>query len=782
MPLGNRDAVSPEIEVVHGTGAALRAAVLSLGSRRGQPIVVGASDPGSSWTGVRRILAQCRARLGSTAVEAALESQAPAAQLVLDHWRPDARAALDEGAAALSARIESHLTHNWVVQRPLFAAWARILGRLLGGRDMCLVIPCLNDVDWETLAALKSLFRLPRRCWPRLVAGHDDGGGLAPELDTDGIAWRVAPRYVRELTLGLLARAGTRCHDLGQAAPALASQPTDLSPELPADLAGCEAGARALLASGAPLDEGACAQVVDALQACFRRYGFRAALWLGRELLRRRPDLGGEPAVHTHEVVALSAHNRQFSSQGNTALGAFIARHLEAALALEQRPVVRCALLYRLAVAYGRRLSRIDEAERWATRAVEAAAEVETDGPRYQLAWAHNIKAYVHVRRSDAEGARSCMQTACTLVSARAWHTERANLRRASRANTQGDLALTRSLVLNNLAAAEASGGELRQAARTLDEACRLEAEIEGSAKYWAMSLLSSRLRDNRPDLALREARLGLRAAARDREASLRLYFLLQVAGLAGRLGDHDASASAYGTVQSLLAQLGPFASDYPDIALPAAAAYEAAGNSERATRLLRAKLETAPHSAELRAEVCARLALLAARQRAAEEAETWAERASDAAAEDGRRHCLVRTALLLARAARQLGRPAEARELARRAFELVETRHDPQSVAPADELLVRVELLRCGGLPPDQHERCLLLVPAALASASAWDALPDLLALWGAFESARRPVSHALAAAIRTLLAAAQARPDCRRLLRRMRPTAPRGAVHATL
>lgn len=726
-------------------------------------------DPGRSWSGIRQLVAGSMEVVGEERVVAAFERHPGPAGLLFDHWQAASSGRSEEAVRGLGARIDSHLSHNWAVQRPAISGVARLLEDLLGEKDFLLVVPLVNHLDWESLAALKSLYRLPRGSWPRLLLGYDDGQDPA-ELDRRGIAWTVLPGYLREAVLSFLGRSGARYEGVPAEAAgvAAAGPPADL----PSLVEGVEKEAAEILAGGGEPDGAACRVVVEAMETCFRRYAFTAALWLGTQLFRRTSGLDAELAARAHGVVALSAHNRQFRSGGNAALGRFIAEHLEAAWEVETRPEVRNALLYRLAVAYGRRLGQMEEAGRRARRAVSEAEALEGDGLLYQYAWAHNILAYVHVRTKDAEGARSAMRHAADAACRPVWEARRAA---AAGSSLDGDLALTRSLAVNNLAAAEAMCGEYDRAAGTLETSCRLESVIDGSAKYWAQNLVRNLRLRHRPDRALNHARSGLEAAAEDREASLHLFFLLQAADLSFRTGEARAAAAHYLRADRLATRLKPLARDLPDLDFPTAAALEEAGCLDRAEAVLRTKLEAGDLPPELVAEVCSRLAVVAARSRAAESAETWAARASEAALEDAHRHCLVRAALRVGRAARLLGRTNDAVDLLRWGLELIASRTDPDSVAPEDELLLSVELRRCRALPVEHLERCFLLVPEALSSSAAWWVLPDLLAMaLGHGEVLAVSRAAALQESLATLVTAAAARRDCRDLLAAVREQLP--------
>lgn len=767
MTLEPTESQASIVQTFRGTETRLRSVIAEQVAGEPRPLWIEcALNPARSWSGVRQLLAGCAERIGEEALLATLEKHPGPARLVLDHWQPSAPERAERESGAIGARIESHLTHNWTVQRPAMDGWARLLNELFEGRDFCLVVPFVNHLDWESLAVLKSLFRLPRRGWPRLILGYDDGL-TEMRLDEQGIEWRTRPDYVRQAVKSFVALPGARLHPLlepsGVEVEASRSSDTP-SQTLPTLVEGRESAAREVLEGGAELDAEACRRVVEAMEACFQRFAFTTALWLGCELFRRVPELRGEPAASAHAIVALSAHNRQFRSQGNLALGRFIAGHLEAALREETRPRVRCALLYRLAVAYGRRLGEIQQAEHWARRAISEATALEDGGSGYQLAWAQNIMAYVRVRSEDPEGSRRSMQVAVDCACDPAWPIDR---ERSAPSSLFGDLALTRSLAVHNLAVAEGMCGEPERAWQTLARACRLEDEIEGSAKYWAQGLVASPRLRYRPDRALAYGQAGLQAAEEDREAPFQLVLHLRLADLSFRVGDAAASADHYLSARRLASKMEPLSDGYPDLDFPMASALEEAGRLDLAETLLRSKLRAEDAPFEVIAEAASRLAILAARRGDPDVADSWATQASDAAAEEGHRHCLVRTATHLGRAARLLERREDAIELLGWASDLYEAREDPQSISAADGLALLVELDRCGALPREKVQSCLRLVPEALSSPSAWWALSDLLKLWLRHDDPTDFEEEAAAPeALRILVTAGESRDDCRPLL----------------
>ena len=172
------------INLFQGTEICLRQRVADVAASEPKPIRLECVlDPYESWLGVRQILLQCIHWHGEQRVLEVLEHHAEAASLVLDDWQPCSSEVRAE--TQMAARLESHLTHNWVVQRPLISGWARILSALTRQANFCLLVPYINFLDWETLATLKTLYSLGPDRYPRLVVGYEKDL-VPPEQDTDG--------------------------------------------------------------------------------------------------------------------------------------------------------------------------------------------------------------------------------------------------------------------------------------------------------------------------------------------------------------------------------------------------------------------------------------------------------------------------------------------------------------------------------------------------------------------------------------------------------------------
>ncbi len=311
------------IEVVRGTERAL----LHEGQARAAGTLLWLYAPGreqEAWAAVRALVAQLVEQTGSARVGALLARHAPAAGFAFG----STRAALDARGRAQAddwaAGLRSHLSHNFFLQRPLFEAWGALLSELLATTDRALFVPSPYRLDMPSLAAFKMLVFGPSGVAKLLLGWVDDAPD--PSQDEHGIVWGYARAELDALALGVqqLPGASSREAPARGSAGGLAARH---EPEQTTDLA--------------------------ALRQAFGAFAFTAALRLGLALEAGGLVTDAADQAELHAIIALSAHNRQFSAAGNRRLAAFIERHLLAALRHEARPAERSALCYRLGSRVG---------------------------------------------------------------------------------------------------------------------------------------------------------------------------------------------------------------------------------------------------------------------------------------------------------------------------------------------------------------------------------------------------------------------------------------------
>ena len=352
----------------------------------------------SSWEPLLDLLDQVSKRTGPEPVENILSNDLAAASFA-DEGRI---AKLSEEQLArrhyYSSRYSSHLSHNWYLHRPLFEAWAKIIYGVLTlpeVADCQLIVPSSQDMIGPINSILKTISRLYPEAKTKftIVIGFERDMEL-PTHDSNGINWNLTSANPR-FSGGFLQVA-----DLVESLPEDAEEEQKLdytllskSESLPLF---AERIAFQTLASSQQLNDLQIAQLIEAMALAYQGLGFHNTVKLGLGLFALKPVLSQAQKAKAHGLLALAAHNRQFSA-ADKRLHDFLLQHFLAAYDAELESGMRSALCYRIAVTYGRRMKQPKVGLEWADKAlIEASSgELTTTEQAYYHNWGINIKAYL---------------------------------------------------------------------------------------------------------------------------------------------------------------------------------------------------------------------------------------------------------------------------------------------------------------------------------------------------------------------------------------------------
>lgn len=726
------------IRILRGPAAALEPASVRLAADVREPSWLAPPESPRSWNGVRNLLAGLAHSRGRKAVEQVLARHHPAAGRLIPRWAANLSPAEREVADLMTACPESHLSHNLLVQRPLFEGWAALLAKLTGGAT--LVVPDAARLDRESLAALRTLYRrFPERA-PDLILGFDPHRS-PPRPDCDGVIWKMPTGDDLKMALGLLALPGAELIeiDAGEIGDGHEREEEEEEEDLDSSL-------------WDDLEESAgWPPGLAAVQSTFRRFAFTATLRLGLRLLASGAPLSPTQTAEVHALVALAAHNRQFRSLGNRPLARFLERHLLAAWRFETRPARRSALAYRLAVTMGRRLKQIEEGLEWSARAIEEAQR-EGIPPRQAAhleAWGRNIRAYIQMERGQLDEARRECERAFALLDAEV----RKGAGTAEQAAVAMDpllreIAFTHALLADNQAALAELAGDDDGFRRWKEIGDSPAAGFPGLVRFEGLSWVRFHRREGRLDQALPWAQRALEAACAEQDALREYRYAVQSADLLDRLGRSAEALERFDEARALRRRLGD-----PRVLRPVTAA--AASVARRAGRLDQARelLEEALADAEgtVRAECLAALGRVFAETGEVEEAEARIGEAIDEAVELGERDVLVRVAVTAGETSLRLGRREEAREAFSRADEIADG-----NTPAADRLAIGLGLAETATEPISTAAlgRLLTLLPEALDDADTWERLPRLERLESQAGAIEDPDEAALVEPLRAALA----------------------------
>ncbi|MEM6796145.1 MAG: hypothetical protein AAF725_19380, partial [Acidobacteriota bacterium] len=608
-----------------------------------------------TWNGVRVLLHQVRDNLGSEAVDRVLSEHRAVASFAYRSLLAELSDAELARRRSIACRVESHLSHNWYLQRGLFDAWADLLIDLLP-EDCRLLIPVMNHLDQPSLFVLKSLYRRWTDRAPDLVAGYSSEA-KSPTLDEDGIYWTYEPLNIQKIAYGFQLSSGSDLIELDSSADSDLAEPSSdgVTPEsvLPAAALAAlgddlESRARARLDSEDALEGADVDLVVAAVESTFESFGYRAALGLGLQLLRRlpkRPDGGAglteAQAASVHGIVALAAHNRQFQSRNNTPLENFLERHFLAAAESERQPVRRCALLYRLAVTYGRRKKQFEQALEYASAAIEAAEQLEPVVGTYQEAWARNIRAYTLMRLKRLDEAVHDAERSFSLIER--YSPETREPETPEERFWARDFLLSQGVLISNLASLAAATRSSEKYDSWNRRGASLAIDDPDFDRFRVLDWIGLYRRNAQLKLALPWARKGAEVCRREQETLWEYHFLLQASDLTYRLGDAAGAFRMCEDIHALRAKLGnPIG--LREVELLSVSAAVRSGRHALAQSILEEQLPGLEYP-DLRSQVASHLGVLAAAAGDGERADRHLDQAIDWAVSTGQRDSLLRVA-----------------------------------------------------------------------------------------------------------------------------------------
>lgn len=365
----------------------------------------------SCWQPLRTLLKQIIANIGGDKVNAVLATDRAAASFVFDEQIDQLNQQQITQRHYYSARVGSHLSHNWYLHRPLLEAWATLLHQLLLAANehqpVTLLAPFSAELTGPVNAILKTYSRLYVNNPLPIVMGFEIDSN-PPEYDENGINWNMRSANPRFST-GFLQIADKVKRLTEDAIATPTADQLYLYPEQ-ADTLKQDTlhNAFVLLTSkpNANIANIANTTVVGAMQLAFEGMDFQNTLKLGLQYLATQPSLNTADKASIHTLVALAAHNRQFDNP-DTRFHHFLLHHLKTAYQAHTDASMRSALCYRLAVTYGRRMKQPQEALGWANQAISEAdspnlSEVEQV---YYHNWGINIKSYLLLMSKQLEQA-----------------------------------------------------------------------------------------------------------------------------------------------------------------------------------------------------------------------------------------------------------------------------------------------------------------------------------------------------------------------------------------
>jgi tetratricopeptide (TPR) repeat protein len=750
--------------------------------------IIGCATPPDlyrSWYGLRSLLAQLNVIIGPTGADAILAPRRAATSLLFHGLTQRLTPAELAERELLRASLTSHLSHNGLIKRPLVEACATLLRELTVRAGSTILVPNVARLDWESAQTLKHMYRLFPDSSPGIILGYDPHTP-PPVPDEQGLVWPLDVGRMLHVVFGLQAAADTDMNDVSRTnlVDEQAPQPCDAahsSMTLPIDI---EARAFEILQTNTiALNAQESALLFQAVQNSFHSFGFTSAIRLGLGLVNRQSACTSEQLAEVHQIIGLSAHNRQFHTDGNMALAAFLERHFRAALAVERRPAERSALFYRLAVTLGRRQGKLDEALNFADRAVSEAASsgLSEIQAAHLAAWGRNIRAYLHMRLKNPQQSAVDAQVAFEQIEAARSGLE--SRERFEREFWSREMVLTHAVLAHNLGTLADRSGALDRAMKWLSEATHIEeAEFTMADMFEAGQWISVHRQQSRLDLALPWALSGLKAAHAEQDSYWEYLYIFQAGDLYYRLGQPGQALYYFEQARVFRQRLGN-----PDFLksadLSCALACARLERLDLARDILTMARMTETHATvDAQAQIISALACIEARLAREAAARSLINQAIQLAVSSGERDTLARVALAAGSTSQALGQWTQAKTAYQKALNLAQSHDDGTHVpALATEMFVAlIGLQECSAPDPELTLKTLRLLKEALKDADAWWELGRLLRLLTGILDQHPTFYEKAADLLDELFNVASQRDDCAQLVARLRekPGAAREAL----
>lgn len=282
------------------------------------------------------------------------------------------------------------------------------------------------------------------------------------------------------------------------------------------------------------LDENQAVFAYEIILKSFNSFDFANTLYLALHVMKFPFPFTKEQLADIHSILALTTHNRQFSSTlGNQETNIFIENHLTKAYALEEDPIKKAFIQYRMTVLKARRQKDLDQGMKWANITLEQSENqlIPIDLRHYIKAWALNIRAYIFMITRRLELAREDMIIANQSAS-----------ELKGFAGTSRDYAFTISVMADNMGALTELMGNPFQVKSWLTTSYETTGWHTTNQRFGARIWTESHLKTLRIDLAIEDTLIGLDASRTEANPFYEDLYLAHLGEFYHRLGQTEDS------------------------------------------------------------------------------------------------------------------------------------------------------------------------------------------------------------------------------------------------
>lgn len=451
------------ITILRGTSANLNHYVAREYTTPNDLIIVGSKDFALPFLMVRLIIPMLRNQLGNEPVDDILRTYKVPLSFIFSKLTAALTMEEQEQQKMLAARLSSNITHSRAAKDAILKAYAEALLEMKGIHDFRLVIPDMTHLDTGSLDLLLYLYQVFPEQSPDLIIGYDPAWEKPVEERDTGISWYYsldADTVLRSFVYAFES-GSTEQKDIYGTENKVGNDPSNtgwgaLYERLDVLDDKLELKAYAIVKTfPQQLDHEQRTLVFKSIQRCFGLYDFTNALLLSmRSLAALEPVISDKERAQLYHIIALSAHNRHFFSQGNIALADFINQMLQKALLYETDPATSVAILYRLIVTQGRRKNELDLAHNYLDQAYRILSENSFDHKELSTAWINNMHSFLLMKQGKIKEAIATHESGFYLLD---------GLNETGSPAIKNEIEFTKAVLAENLSTLNALSGDFKQ-------------------------------------------------------------------------------------------------------------------------------------------------------------------------------------------------------------------------------------------------------------------------------------------------------------------------------
>lgn len=658
------------IKILQGSSMQLRAhCVEKYQKETNALLVVGDAHVALPYTIIRLLTPQFRRLIGEKEVDQLLEKH----KLVTSLFFPVLKRLLTpqelREQEIICARLSSNITHNRIAKTTINETCVELIMELAKEDGVKIIIPDVRDLDVGSIDVLKLLLKQYPETAPDIVLGFNPDWGKETIDRENGLVYYSSVDALINIQAFAYSFQAIADSVTEIEADDVSFDALPLTTKLDAIDEAIALHALDLLSEDDYVETEENNDLIKtAIWRSFKLYDFTMALRLAFSFMEKLPKISRKDKGELYHIIGLSAHNRQFFSQGNENLGRFLERTFELTLEHEENPENRIGAIYRLIVTLSRRLNKHEEAFEYVNHAISELETNDFDPAHHALlkGWVFNINSFVLMRRRRIDEAIKYHEDAFDLLKNVTSNVEHLNK----------EIRFTQAVLAENLTTLSS----LMNDRTRMEYWCKIE---ESYSKEWpGLSAVpfaewqSFYYKGFDLKKALENAEKGVSKAAGNFEYILEYFFTMSLADINIRLGNYEDAFTFF--KKSLLFQ-SQIAYDFTSgLSLKIGVALSLLGLNKYKEALTWAEGMVSEYDAPKDLiEIYIVQALAYARFEESEKSEERINEAIDMAVEEGNFDVLIHTACKAGDLCQLLGRPEDALNAYQQAQEIVESRED---------------------------------------------------------------------------------------------------------